>query len=322
MRRPTRLNRTGTSIFLLAWSVLATSLSSGCNRPQPYLSWPRLDHGLVIVLTGIEGRSALNEAICEGLADGGVNWAVELCDWTSPVPMNYLVNLRDQDRNRQQAEEIAAKIVRYKMAHPERPVVLVGQSGGGAIAVWITEALPPGEKIDGIVMLAASLSPDYALDGAMEGVRRGIVNYYSTRDWFILGIGTIISGTMDGEHSSSAGRVGFVMPHGKRAKAYEKLYQIPWQKDMALSGYSGTHLTSGAREFVAAYVAPLVLAPMWDKSFVEMVGNRKMDKSQFLPSVASQKAVPPINGKPASPKNMEPSSQSDRPDFGPAPAVR
>jgi len=276
----------------------------------------------VIVLPGIEGRSALSEAICEGLVDGGVNWAVELCDWTSPVPMNYLGNLRDRDRNRQQAEEIAAKIVRYKMAHPERPVVLVGQSGGGAIAVWITEALPPGEKIDGIVMLAASLSPDYALDGAMAGVKRGIVNYYSSRDWFILGIGTIISGTMDGEHSSSAGRVGFTVPHGKRARAYEKLYQIPWQKEMALSGYSGTHLTSGAREFVATYVAPLVLAPMWDKSFVEMVGNRKIDESLFLPPAAPKRAIKPPKGKPVPLKTMAPSSRPARPDFSPAPAAR
>ena len=118
----------------------------GCSRPQPYLSWSRLDRGLVIVLPGIEGRSPLNEAVCEGLVDGGVNWGIELCDWTTSVPMGYLINLRDQERNRNQAEEIAAKIVRYKMAHPERPVVLVGQSGGGAMAVWILQSSKPSSS--------------------------------------------------------------------------------------------------------------------------------------------------------------------------------
>jgi hypothetical protein len=37
---------------------------------------------------------------------------------------------------------------------------------------------------------------------------------------------------------------------------------------MSQLGYDGTHLTIGARAFVAQYVAPLVGARAWDEPFV------------------------------------------------------
>jgi hypothetical protein len=183
--------------------------------------------------------------------------------------------------------------------------------------------MPPGEKLDGVIMLSAALSPEYALDRALANVKRGIVNYYSPRDWFLLGVGTIISGTMDGEHSSSAGRLGFAAPtSGKRAKAYEKLYQIPWQKEMALSGYSGTHLTSGAREFVATYMAPFVLAPMWDRNFVELVGKRRTDEFLFLPPKKPPKPSKGLRGSQTPSAAPSPTTRSRRGDSGPAPTKR
>ena len=56
---------------------------AGCARSQPFVTPQRLDRGLVMVLSGIEGQSRLNEDICRGLNDGGVNWAIELVDWTA-----------------------------------------------------------------------------------------------------------------------------------------------------------------------------------------------------------------------------------------------
>lgn len=202
-----------------------------------------------------------------------MTWAIDMADWTTSLPMNYLVNLRDEPRNRLRAQEIADAVVRYRMSWPRSPVVLVGQSSGGGMAVWVAEALPPTEQIDGIIMLAPSLSPGYSLDSALMRTRRGIVNFYSERDWVILGVGTTLSGTMDGLHTSSAGRVGFELPvTGPSAELYElKLFQIPWQPAMAEAGNRGLHLTSGARAFVATYVAPLVLAEKWDMATVEAI---------------------------------------------------
>ncbi len=285
-------------IRILAAIAITTFLLAGCvpdgGYVSPYVYDVRLDRGLVIVLPGIEGRSPLNEAICDGLVDGGVRWAVDLVDWTSPVPMNYLVNLRDETRNRRRAEDIAHRIVRYRMAYPGRPVMLIGQSSGGGMAAWVAEALPADERIDGIVMLAASLSPGYRLDAALARCDRGIISFYSERDWFLLGVGTTISGTMDGEHTSSAGRVGFYPPTREPAATLygRKLFQVAWQPAMAGTGNTGIHLTSGARAFVAQYVAPFVLTEKWDPRFVQAVAARAVHRpvpaSRAAPRPASQ----------------------------------
>ena len=253
--------------------LLALVPLTGCISftPQDQVMSGRMDQGLVIVLPGIEGRSGLNEDICAGLAHGGVTGTIELYDWTTSL-LTPLYNMRAYNRNHRQAVEIANKIVRYKMAYPGRPVFLVGQSGGGAVAVWAVEALPKGVTVDGVILLAASLAPDYMLDTALAKSQRGIINFYSDRDWVLLGLGTTIIGTMDGEHTSSAGKTGFETPHAYgRPNAYNRLYQIPWRPQMAGSGSTGGHLSSGAPRFVAGYVAPFVLLPRWSSDIVDRV---------------------------------------------------
>ena len=248
--------------------IAVTLLVGGCAAPQPYVSPDRLERGLVVVLPGVEGRSWLNEAICEGLNEGGVNWAIELHDWTAWGGPLY--NLRNHARNRRKAEELADRIVRYQMQCPNRPVVLVGHSGGAAIAVWAAAALPTGTRIDGVVLLSAALSPRHTLDRPLRNSRRGIVNFYSSRDWVLLG--TVLAGTMDGDFANSAGRAGFAIPDGNKPPApYERLFQIAWNEKMAETGHRGGHLTSGAADFVSTYVAPFVRRAEWSREFVTSV---------------------------------------------------
>ncbi len=251
--------------------ILAALGFVGCtSAAQPFVTPQRLDRGLVLVLTGIEGRGRINEGICWGLADAGVHRAIELVDWT--VPGAHLINLRDEERNRKKAEDIANRITRYQMSRPGRSVILIGHSGGGAMAVWIAEALPPGGSIDGIILLSVSLSPGYLLDISLRNSRRGIVSFHSREDWVFLGAGTMAWGTMDGKHTSSAGMVGFDVPARPGRKGlYGKLFQIPWREQMSRVGHSGGHTTSGARQFVKHYVAPLVPAKKWDKAVIKTI---------------------------------------------------
>jgi pimeloyl-ACP methyl ester carboxylesterase len=272
--------------MLIPLALLGLGLTvAGCaNGNQPYVTPERLERGLVVVLTGIEGRSPLNEAICKGLDVGGVDYAIQLEDWTAPV--GPLINLRNEERNRRRAGEIATQIARYQNAYRHRPVLLVGQSGGGGMAAWIAEALPAGHEVDGIVMIAASLSPGYHLDEAIRKSRKGIVNFYSPRDWVFLGLGTATMGTLDGEHSVSAGARGFETPDlPRRRKLYEdNLYQIPWNESMAQSGHFGGHLSSGDARFVAVYVAPLVRAKRWNDKVIQQVLEHKLVEPQYVPS--------------------------------------
>jgi pimeloyl-ACP methyl ester carboxylesterase len=257
--------------------ALACVWLGGCggSGAQPFVSDERLDRGYVLVFTGIEGRSMFNQDICAGLAEGGVDYAIELVDWTNHIPGMFLFNERAETRNRRKADEVAYKIMRYKMAHPGRPVILLGQSGGGAVAAWTAEAMPYRNGVDGVIMMAASLSPEYPLDMALANSKRGIINFYSSKDFLLLGAGTWITGTMDGEHTSSAGRKGFKAPtEPTRAFWYSHLYQFPWREEWEQTGYTGSHLSSGARSFFAFYVAPMVLSPTWDTSGLEATLDR------------------------------------------------
>ncbi len=263
----------GRRAYVLTAIVLACVLG-GCNRYEQYRTAERLDRGLVIVLPGIEGRSAINDAIIKGLDAGGVDWAIELTDWT--VPWAYLYNLRAEVRNRRKAAGIAGRIARYHWDYPDRPVVLIGQSGGGAIAVWTAENMMLGHYVDGIILIAAALSPEYVLDFALEKSRRGIVSFYSERAVLFLAAGTTVYGTMDGRHTASAGQAGFKLPDDPDgARAYENLFQVAWSPEMASTGHAGVHLTSGAEKFVSRYVAPLVTARptdgAWNAEYIDDV---------------------------------------------------
>ncbi|MHC4294423.1 MAG: hypothetical protein ACYSTL_02435 [Planctomycetota bacterium] len=241
----------------------------GCTH-QPYRSEERLQRGLVIVLPGIEGRGPINEAICKGLDDGGVDWAIELHDWTSPLGLLY--NLRAEDDNHRKASRVAWRITRYRWDYPNRPVMLIGQSGGAAIAVWAAEALLPGQQIAGVILLAASISPRYPLELTLENSERGVLNFHSPHDWVLLGLGTALVGTMDGEHTASAGQSGFEVPSdADSARNYDRLLQIGWVPQMAEAGHSGMHLTSGAEGYVSKYVAPFVLEGHWDEQLIESI---------------------------------------------------
>jgi pimeloyl-ACP methyl ester carboxylesterase len=271
-----------TAIAMLLGTLLAGGCASGKyvkSDDQPYLTPERTERGWVLVFTGIEGRSGFNEGIVDGLDKGGVNYAIEIVDWTPSG--SAIFNLEAQGRNRRTAGEWAERITEYQMTYPGRPVILVGQSGGGAMVAWVAEAMQGrGQKVRGVVMLAATLSSGYDLDTALAASQQGIVNFYSDRDVFSLG--TYVFRTMDGQFGRVAGRTGFDVP--TKGGAYERLYQVPWTPEMGQgTGNVGLHMTSGSKDFVARYVAPLVRAAHWDQNFVGQLVHGSMSKEPGEP---------------------------------------
>lgn len=245
---------------------------TGCL--QPYVNNERLDRGLVIVLSGIEGRSMQTLAICEGLDRGGVDSAIEIFDWTSWG--SPLESLQNRSRNRRQAGLVAARISEYQDKYPGRPTYVVGQSGGGGLAVWVAEAMPRGRQLDGVILLAPAISPEYPLLAALLATRRGIVNFYSQGDWVVLGLGTSMYGTIDGKMTNSAGMMGFSrsaaagLPSGG-----PKLIQVAWSEEMIGQGHLGGHMTSGSRAFVTKSVAPFIVGDgdAWESSSADSPGR-------------------------------------------------
>ncbi|MGE3182780.1 MAG: esterase/lipase family protein [Phycisphaerae bacterium] len=234
----------------------------GCQLPAQLHAPSRLQYGQVYVLPGIEGGNVLARNIALGLDEGGVQSAIEIYDWTTGIPGNFVVNLAYFERNRRVAREFAAEIAEYQRRHPQRPIHLVGHSGGAGILVMALENLPEDAKVDSAILLGAALSQDYDLSTALRHVHNGIVNFYSRRDVGFLKVGTSILGPIDREFGVAAGAEGFtppidLTPESRRLYA-QQLRQIGWNPRLKRYGADGTHLGWAKLEFARRFIAPII----------------------------------------------------------------
>jgi pimeloyl-ACP methyl ester carboxylesterase len=237
--------------------------SQPSNPPQPYLTPERLDRGYTLVVVGVNGDNSLSAGLAPGLATGGYPGAVEVIDWTTGFWPLFVYHLRAHERHRTWAKLTADKIVAYQARYPGRPVNLLGYSAGAVVAVETLAALPAGREIDRAVLLAGAISPLYDLRAALARTRFGIWSYYQPQDAVALWAGTVVVGTADGTHIVSAGAVGFWTPLGlsadERQLYREKLVQLPYKPQMALTGNFGGHFQCVNRAFVAQWIAPVLI---------------------------------------------------------------
>lgn len=260
LTRPTTATRLWRGLF--CWlTFIVTPLGWFCwGRLVRRLEPERLQHGLVLVMTGIEGLSFLNVGLMAGLIDGGVRSGLEIVDWTTRNKFLFLLHLRGWRRNNRVASEIAARIVRYQDEYPGRPVWLVGHSGGGGMSLLVASALPADRKVTGIVMLATAVSPKVDFSTALTKVEMSIWNFYSYFDLFFLWFGTTLLGTIDGPHGPAAGAIGLRSDLSREAMSAGRLIQIPWHWRMLAQFNLGEHFGCVHRVFVAEEVAPLITA--------------------------------------------------------------
>jgi pimeloyl-ACP methyl ester carboxylesterase len=195
------------------------------------------------------------------LGEGGVDHAIEIVDWTAGH--NVLEDQTNLDRNRQIARQSSQRIARYVAQYPGRPVHLVGISAGTGIVVFAVEQLPPGVQVDGLILMASSLTNTYDLSPAMNRVRNDITNFSSVADVGVLGVGVGLAGTVDRGSGPAAGLYGFGLPDGAspqiEALYKEKLVEVPWKPTYVVYGHVGDHLGAASAGFVRRFVAPIVL---------------------------------------------------------------
>jgi pimeloyl-ACP methyl ester carboxylesterase len=254
--------KSGFSLAVHGFFVMAIFSFPGCAYFAQHATPQRLDQGFAVVLPGIEGESVFNSNIAQGLIHGGVESAVEVHDWTTGHFSLFLVHLRHLKRNRDQAENLARKIVEYQDRYPDRPVYLIGHSGGGGMALLTLEALPTDRKVTGVILLAAAVSRTFDLRKALSKTERGIWNFYSPGDFIFLIAGTTLFGTYDGKHEPAAGAFGFKEPAGLddagRNLYHSRLHQVPFNLRMITSGNWGGHFGPSWIRFSKNYLAPIL----------------------------------------------------------------
>ena len=233
-----------------------------CHDFETWLAPERAEQGYAIVLPGVEGTSFRNISVARGLIDAGYPGAIEVRDWTTGHWPMFVYHLMALERNRHEAREIAAQIVAYQDQYPDRPVTLVGHSGGAAMAVLVLESLPEDRHVSQAILLAAAISPDHDLTQALARTDRGITNFYSWGDVPHLVVGTLALGTIDRKHTVSAGAGGFHLPpdlsENERQLYANQLHQVPYRLEMVRSFNGGGHTGPTNRKFVTDWVAPLL----------------------------------------------------------------
>lgn len=237
-------------------------LAGGCDRGRERISHDiaQIDRGLVVILPGIEGKGLSSESIRQGLRDGEVQMRIETFEWGVPLPgVGMAINQMDVARNREQADKLALRIYEYQRAFPDRPVFLVGHSGGSGVAVFALEALAKlrdTEPAGGAILIASSLSAEYDLIPALRQTRYGIVTVSNPFDLAALGLGTAALGNVDGTRTAAAGRTGFSMNHAK-------LFKMPMTMGMLRGIRITPHQAGTTTAFVREYLAPWILHTPW-----------------------------------------------------------
>jgi pimeloyl-ACP methyl ester carboxylesterase len=237
--------RATTAVLAIATWTLVGCGTGGELDPlnKKYVTETRKTHGLVIILPGIEGISQANINVRKGLLQAGVRKAIMIYSWNRP---GVIVNQVDFVGNRIAGAFVARVVKQYQDLYPGKPVHIIGHSGGGGIAVFAAESMGNEGKVDGLVLLAASISKNYDLTKALRNTRDGVVNFYNPSDSALLGAGTTLMGTVDGDHAPAAGLNGF-----------ERSFPGLVQRRVSSAG-GDPHYAATKPWFVASHVAPLV----------------------------------------------------------------
>jgi pimeloyl-ACP methyl ester carboxylesterase len=244
--------------YLVLWILLAT----GCTLQHRHAPEPIPEFGpVVFVADGAGDFRAASTSFRKVLTDEHWPVHVEPVTWSH----GYLRVLRDQldyAHGRAEGHRLASRIIALKSLRPDVKIYLVGHSAGTVVAVSAAESLPPG-CIEGMALLAPSLSTFYDLRPALHAVRNHLDVYYSRRDWGYLGVGTTILGTSDRLWAPASGRIGFqeyVDTPQDRAEL-QKLRQHAWHIVDWRTGNSGGHYGSYQRRYLRAQVLPALLEP-------------------------------------------------------------
>ncbi len=222
---------------------------------QRLAAYDRREHGLIIVLPGIEGISSVNDGITRGLAAAGLPHSMIIHDWRRYRIWSPL-HLASEQHNRQQARVVVDIVVDYQRNFPGRPVHLIGHSAGSGVALFVLESLPDDVKVQSVILLAAAVSRRIDAESLAERTIDGIWNFYSALDMPTVGLGTLIFGTTNRRHEVSAGALGFIERSPKSEST--GLFQIRFRPHMMRDWNLGGHFGATNSAFVRHYIAPLL----------------------------------------------------------------
>ena len=232
---------------MLAIIVAALLPAAGCQQPEQSSDRQHAAGGKVLILLGAVNTPHHLSGFAEMVRERHPSLDVELRSWG--VPLRSVHNLTAYDRNRETARKLAGELADYRREHHDAIIDVVGYSGGGGVAVFVVEALPPDVRIDRLLLVAPAISRAYPLEQqVLPRVREFIVNYASDKD-IQVGWGTATFGTIDRVFEACAGHAGFELEH-------PRLVQVRWNETMRREGHHGNHHSYRSPPWQRKYLLP------------------------------------------------------------------
>ena len=301
---PPKRGRTILSSLILV--IAASAIAGGCNHNYYTLSY-QYEKGLVVLLSGAGGMMGETERIRQGLADGGVDYAIETFEWSGG---EVLSDQTAVESNRRKASQLARRAEAYARDYPGRPIFFIGVSAGTGLTVWALEDMRPGYTVTGAVLISSSLDTKYDLGRALGHVSDRIWSFKSAADT-VLSLGVTWTGTVDRRGGIAGGLVGFSPPDGASAatKALykEKLSEYGWWPGDVVLGHLGDHLGATNPAFVKTKIAPILLGKT--PSTPPAPPPAEKVKAEETPKAAPPKAAPAKTAPPGAAPDAKDSSK-------------
>ena len=227
---------------------------SGCLFPSSMVDVGQ-GPGWVTIIPGVDGRASHVSEIVQGLRAAGFDWTIERVTW-GRAPFRALSNLTSLTANRRRAKGIAAKLAHFRKTRPHEPLVLVGFSGGGGLALLSASGLPEDVQLDRVILVAPAISPQFDLTPIQGRCKDKVINFYSPEDQ-VVGMGTHVFGTIDRKRTKAAGHTGFLNDAGTLLEG-DKLMQVrydpAWREWGHPGGHSGYLSPRWAKEVLASMI--------------------------------------------------------------------
>src|SRR6266849_421442 len=125
--------------------------------------------GLVIIVEGIGGLDLLGLSANYSLKHVGLPHEIHHFVWTHGTG-KFLKDLQDTQHILKKADELAAFIKDYRARYPNRPIYIVGKSGGTGLVLYALQSLPPA-TVERVILLSSAVSPTYDLRPALRATR-------------------------------------------------------------------------------------------------------------------------------------------------------